>query len=172
MRRGHRRQSLCCLETQNARTWRNATWRHWRTPRIYIHRKTDRNMGHPSFASGWDNARDVIIDSLRSALRIYSNLCSWLWRQRTPLHSLGGGGGEGKKGVTREGGGGGGGGGQGNQVSARRGEGYVTISQQEIVRCVCATRFFLGGKSSKKWRGHCRRVQKLVSLRNLFSITY
>ena len=153
MRRGHRRQSLCCLETQNARTWRNATWRHWRTPRIYIHRKTDRNMGHPSFASGWDNARDVIIDSLRSALRIYSNLCSWLWRQRTPLHSLGGGG-------------------QGKQVSARRGEGYVTISQQEIVRCVCATRFFLGGKSSKKWRGHCRRVQKLVSFRNLFSITY
>ena len=154
MRRGHRRQSLCCLETQNARTWRNATWRHWRTPRIYIHRKTDRNMGHPSFASGWDNARDVIIDSLRSALRIYSNLCSWLWRQRTPLHSSGGGGG------------------QGNQVSARRGEGYVTISRQEIVRCVCATRFFLGGKSSKKWRGHCRRVQKLVSFRNLFSITY
>ena len=155
MRRAHRRQSLCCLETQNARTWCNATWRPWRTPRIYIHRKTDRNMGHPSFASGWDNVRDVIIDSLRSALRIYSNLCIWLWRQHTPLHSLGGGGGE-----------------QGNQVSARRGEGYVTIPRQEIVRCVCATRFFLGGKSSKKWRGHCRRVQKLVSFRNLFSIIY
>ena len=30
MRLGHRRRSVCCLETQNA------PWRHWRTPSIYL----------------------------------------------------------------------------------------------------------------------------------------
>jgi len=28
---------------------------------------------------------------------------------------------------------------------------------------------FLGGKSRKKWRGHCRRIQKLIYFRYLFS---
>ena len=36
------------------------------------------------------------------------------------------------------------------------------------MRCICATRVFLGGKSRKKWRGQRHRVQKLVYL-NLFS---
>ena len=37
------------------------------------------------------------------------------------------------------------------------------------MRCICATRVFLGGKSRKKWRGQRHRVQKLVYFRNLFS---
>ena len=37
------------------------------------------------------------------------------------------------------------------------------------MRCICATRVFLGGKSRKKWRGQHHRVQKLVYFRNLFS---
>ena len=41
---GHRRQSLCCLETQNAPP-RNATWRHWQTPSDIF--KEKRKMGHP-----------------------------------------------------------------------------------------------------------------------------
>ena len=45
------------------------------------------------------------------------------------------------------------------------GEEYVIFSRREI----CATRVFLGGKSRKKWRGHCRCVEKLVYFRNLFS---
>ena len=28
---------------------------------------------------------------------------------------------------------------------------------------------FLGGKSRKKWRGHCRRIQKLIYFRDFFS---
>ena len=34
MRPGYRRQSLCCLETQNA-PWHNATWHRWRAPTIH-----------------------------------------------------------------------------------------------------------------------------------------
>ena len=37
------------------------------------------------------------------------------------------------------------------------------------MRCIVATRVFLGGISRKKWRGQCRRRQKLVYFRNLFS---
>ena len=37
------------------------------------------------------------------------------------------------------------------------------------MRCISATRVFLGGKSRKNWRGQCRRRQKLVYFRNLFS---
>ena len=37
------------------------------------------------------------------------------------------------------------------------------------MRCICATRVFLDGKSRKKWRGQRHRVQKLVYFRNLFS---
>ena len=51
---------------------------------------------------------------------------------------------------------------EGNQVSARRGEVSVIFSWREIVRYICATRVFLGGKLRKKWSGHCRRVQTLV----------
>ena len=41
MRPGQRRQSLCCLETQNA-PWHNATWRHWWSPSdIFIERKIE-----------------------------------------------------------------------------------------------------------------------------------
>ena len=51
---------------------------------------------------------------------------------------------------------------EGNQMSARRREEYVIVSWPEIVRCICTTRIFLGGKSRKTWRGRCRCVQKLV----------
>ena len=36
------------------------------------------------------------------------------------------------------------------------------------MRCIYATRVFLGGKSGKKWRGQRDRVQKLVTLENCF----
>ena len=65
---------------------------------------------------------------------------------RPPVHSLGGG----EKGI---------------RCQPIEGEEYAIFSRREI----CATRVFLGGKSRKKWRGHCRRVEKLVYFRNSFS---
>ena len=86
----------------------------------------------------------------RAELHSYENLVIYpsekflFWRQRTPsVRRLFGGK-------------------EGSQKSARLGEEYVIFSWREIVRCICATRVFLGGKSPKKSRGHYRRFQKLV----------
>ena len=35
-----------------------------------------------------------------------------------------------------------------------------SLRSEKIMRCICATRVFLGGKSRKKWRGQRHRVQK------------
>ena len=70
--------------------------------------------------------------------------------RRPSVHSLGGGGRE------------------GNQVLACLARSIFSWRETEIVRCICTTRVFLGRKSRKKLRGHCRCVQKLVYFRNLF----
>ena len=59
MRLGHRRRSLCCLETQNA------PWRHWRIPSIFV---KPRSWLRPRAASRLRArfARDKIIKSLRN----------------------------------------------------------------------------------------------------------
>ena len=76
MRLGHRRRSLCCLETQNA------PWRHWRIPSIYSKRDLwslqFRSWLRPHVVSRLRArfASDKIIKSLHSALR--ADLCSEL----------------------------------------------------------------------------------------------
>ena len=70
---------------------------------------------------------------------------------RPPVHSLGGG-----KGIRCQPVGGGG----GRMLHFLGGKSCDAFVQPAD---------FLGGKSRKKWRGHCRRIQKLIYFRYFFS---